>query len=79
MKRMIWGLSVAFVGVVALHAQDVKSRTEIKADDAKAVVYTGCLATGTESKSFVLENESDYISIGHYAFEPFALTGAAHE
>ena len=56
MKRIIFGLTLALAGAVALQAQDVKTRTETKVDDAKAVVYSGCLQTGTETKSFILEN-----------------------
>jgi hypothetical protein len=48
-------LSIAFAA--GLHAQEatVKSKTTVKGDDVKAVTYTGCLQTGTESRSFILD------------------------
>jgi hypothetical protein len=41
---------------VAAHAQDgtVKSKTQIKADDAKAITATGCLIPGLAPGSFAL-------------------------
>jgi predicted small secreted protein len=56
MRRFIVAFSVALAGAAILQAQDVKSTTTIKADDSKTVVYTGCLQTGTETKSYVLQN-----------------------
>ena len=46
-------LSIAFAA--GLHAQEVKSKTRVKGDNVKAVTYTGCLQTGTESRSFILD------------------------
>ena len=60
MKRVITSLTVAltFACGIALQAQDatIKTQTKVEADDAKTVKYTGCLATGTETQSFVLSN-----------------------
>ena len=56
MKRIIVAFGVTLMGTALLQAQDIKSTTEVKSDDAKAVVYTGCLQTGVETKSFILEN-----------------------
>jgi hypothetical protein len=56
MKRFIVAFSVALAGAAILQAQDVKSTTTVKSDDAKTVVYSGCLQTGTESKTWVLQN-----------------------
>ena len=56
MKRIIVALSVALAGSAVLVAQEVKSETTIKSDDAKAVMFTGCLATGTAATSYILEN-----------------------
>jgi hypothetical protein len=39
-----------------MYAQDVKSTTEIKADNGKSVVYTGCLVTAVETMTFVLDH-----------------------
>jgi hypothetical protein len=56
MKRLVIALAITAAGAVALQAQDVKSETKVKADDAKTMVYTGCLATGEETTTYVLEN-----------------------
>ncbi len=56
MKRFIVAFSVALAGAAVLQAQEVKSTTTVKADDAKTVVFSGCMQTGTETKSFVLQN-----------------------
>ena len=56
MKRFIVAFSVALAGAAILQAQDAKSTTVIKSDDGKTVVYTGCVQSGTETKSFVLQN-----------------------
>ena len=41
---------------IAVHAQDTTIKTKTKVDDGKAqkMTYTGCVATGTETKTFVL-------------------------
>ena len=46
-------LTVAFAA--AMQAQEVKSTTKVKADDVKAVTYTGCVQTGTEARTFILD------------------------
>jgi len=56
MTRFIVAFGIAVGCAAVLHGQDVKSTTKVKADDAKTVVYTGCVQTGTETKSFILEN-----------------------
>jgi hypothetical protein len=56
MKPFIVAFSVALTGAAILHAQDVKSTTTVKSDDGKTVVYTGCVQSGTETKSYVLQN-----------------------
>jgi hypothetical protein len=56
MKRIIVAFGVTLVGAALLQAQDIKSTTQVKADDAKPVVYTGCLQTAAETKAFILEN-----------------------
>jgi len=56
MKKFIVALSVAVAGSAFLQAQEVKSTTTVKADDAKTVVYSGCVRAGTEAKSFLLES-----------------------
>jgi hypothetical protein len=34
--------------------QDVKTKTKIKGDDAQTVTYTGCVADGPQTRTFVL-------------------------
>ena len=46
-------LSVAFAAT--MQAQEVKSTTKISGDNVKAVTYTGCLQSGTEARSFILD------------------------
>ena len=46
-------LTVAFAA--AMQAQEVKSTTKISGDNVKAVTYTGCLQSGTEARSFILD------------------------
>jgi len=50
-------LALTIASAAALHAQDatIKSKTRVKGDDVKAVTYTGCLQTGTETRSFILD------------------------
>jgi len=46
-------LTVAFAA--AMQAQEVKSTTKISGDNVKAVTYSGCLQSGTEARSFILD------------------------
>jgi hypothetical protein len=57
MKRLISTCAIAAAFAVAAHAQDSTSttRTQVKADDAKAVTATGCLVPGATSGSFALK------------------------
>ena len=58
--RFIGTLTVALtcaVGLAAANPQDtkIKTKTKIDADDAKTVTYTGCVQTGSETKTYVLD------------------------
>jgi len=59
MTRVMTGLTVAFsiAFALAVQAQDSKvtTKTEVKSDSAKPVTYTGCVHTGTETRSYVLD------------------------
>jgi hypothetical protein len=58
MKQSLVALALALGCSVALvNAQDTKTTTKVDVDGAKArmVTYTGCVHTGTESKSFILD------------------------
>jgi hypothetical protein len=46
-------LSVAFAA--AMQAQEVKSTTKITGDNVKPVTFMGCLQTGTQASSYVLD------------------------
>ena len=41
---------------VATHAQTSESKTKVKADHGKTVTYTGCVQTGTETRTYILQN-----------------------
>lgn len=60
MQRFITSATVAlsFAFAVAIHAQDatIKSKTKVKGDDVKTVTYTGCLQTGTETQTYILDH-----------------------
>ena len=57
MTRLIATVTVALAFAVgaATSAQEVKSKTTIKGDNVKRVVYTGCLQSGTEARTFILD------------------------
>src|SRR5262249_47360853 len=46
-------LTVGFTA--AMYAQEVKSTTKITGDNVKPVSFTGCLQTGTQASSYVLD------------------------
>ncbi len=54
--KFISTLALAAAVAATLHAQDstVTTRTEVKADDATAVIATGCLVAGVAPGSFAL-------------------------
>lgn len=58
MSRLISAVTLAlFATVLAAHAQEttVKSKTKSSGGDAQTVSYTGCVHTGTEARTFVLD------------------------
>jgi hypothetical protein len=50
---MTVALTVAFAA--AMQAQEVKSTTKVTGDNVKPVTFSGCLQTGTETSSFILD------------------------
>src|SRR4030095_9386516 len=58
MRRFItsFALALACAGL-ALHAQETTTKTEIKSagGSPQAVTYTGCVQTGTQAKTYVLD------------------------
>lgn len=59
MSRFAMTLTAAlgFAFAIGVHAQEttVQSKTKVKADEAKTVTYTGCVQTGTETRSYILD------------------------
>jgi hypothetical protein len=56
MKSVTVAFGATLLAATLLHAQDVKSTTTTKVNDGKTLVYTGCVQTGTETSSFILQN-----------------------
>jgi|SwirhirootsSR2_FD_contig_31_14241326_length_583_multi_5_in_0_out_0_1 hypothetical protein len=55
MKKLLLAFTIAAAGAAVARAQDIKSTTTTKVDDAQLVTYTGCM-TSADSKSYTLEN-----------------------
>ena len=58
MSRLISAITFAlFATALAAHAQEttVKSKTKNSGGEAQSVSYTGCVHTGTEARTFVLD------------------------
>ena len=47
-------LALASAFTLGLRAQEIKTETKIKGDDAKTVTFTGCVQPGSEMKSYIL-------------------------
>jgi hypothetical protein len=52
-----FAVALACASVIAVQAQDtkVKSKTKIEGGDVQTLTYTGCLQTGTEARTYVLD------------------------
>jgi hypothetical protein len=58
MRRYAFALSMALGIAIAAHAQETTTRTTTKTekgDKSQTITYTGCVQTGTETKSYVLD------------------------
>jgi hypothetical protein len=59
MSNYIATLTVALVSAlgIGLQAQDsiVTTKTKVKGDDAKTVTYTGCMQSGPEARTYILD------------------------
>src|SRR5262245_30085357 len=56
--RSVTSLAVALgcASVIAVNAQDTKVKSETKIEGkAQTVTYTGCLASGTEARTYILD------------------------
>jgi len=60
MRRYVTSLTIALGCAVLLQgttsAQTSESKTKTKAENGTAVTYTGCMQTGTETRTYVLQN-----------------------
>ena len=56
MKNLAIACAIAAAAVAGLPAQEIKTETRVKVDDAKPVVYAGCLASVQGATGFMLEN-----------------------
>src|SRR5947209_17997999 len=60
MRRYLTGTLAAFscasMLIVNASAQTSESKTKVKAEHAKPITYTGCVQTGTETRTYVLQN-----------------------
>jgi hypothetical protein len=56
MSRVITAIAVVlgFAFTSSAIGQDVKTKTKIKGDDAQTVRYTGCVQSGPQTRTFVL-------------------------
>jgi hypothetical protein len=58
MRRYALALSMALGIAIAAHAQETTTRTTTKTekgDKSQVVTYTGCVQTGTETRSYILD------------------------
>jgi hypothetical protein len=57
--KFVTSLAVALgcASLIVVQAQDtkVKSKTKVEGGDAQMVTYTGCLQTGTETRTYILD------------------------
>jgi hypothetical protein len=59
MRPLITSFALAFAGatMLAMHAQaQSETKTKTKTEHAQAVTYAGCIGSGTESRTYILQN-----------------------
>ena len=58
MRRMLTTAVVVFgcMSMLQAQSQTTESKTKIKTDDAKTMTFSGCVQTGTETRSYILQN-----------------------
>ena len=60
MKRYMATLAIALGSAAMIHAtagaQTTESKTKVKSEHGKTVTYTGCMQTGTETRTYILQN-----------------------
>ena len=57
MKRFITSFAIALGCTALVAAQETRTKTEVKSSggDPQTVTYTGCVAAGTQAKTYVLD------------------------
>jgi hypothetical protein len=59
MRRMFTAIALIFgcsmIGVQA-QSQTTESKTKIKTEDAKTMTFSGCVQTGTEARTYILQH-----------------------
>jgi hypothetical protein len=55
-------LGISFTGAAIAQDSTVKTETKIKGDDAQTVTYTGCVQTGAQTSTYVLDK---VVPVGH--------------
>ena len=58
MRRLLTTFVVVFgcMSMLQAQSQTTESKTKIKTDDAKTMTFSGCVQTGTETRSYILQN-----------------------
>jgi len=56
LTMLILAVGCASTLQVATRAQTSETKTKVKAENGKTVTYTGCVQTGTETRTYVLQN-----------------------
>src|SRR2546427_10965063 len=57
MNRFIVTVTVALTCASGLAiAQETKTKTEVKGGKAQTITYTGCVQTGTEAQTYILDH-----------------------
>ena len=58
MRRMLTTFVVVLgcMSMLQAQSQTTESKTKIKTDDAKMMTFSGCVQTGTETKTYILQN-----------------------
>ena len=58
MRRILTTFVVVLgcMSMLQAQSQTTESKTKIKTDDAKTMTFSGCVQTGTETRSYILQN-----------------------
>ena len=58
MRRLLttFVMAVGCMSMLQAQSQTTESKTKIKTDDAKTMTFSGCVQTGTETRTYILHN-----------------------